>query len=86
MDIEDLKYFKKEQTPIEKINKELFESTSEYQYYHFGVAVGLYSLYDFAKHLRHEIDGEEIQAVIKSFLVGDSNKDIIKYFYRMVNK
>lgn len=85
MGIDDLKYFKKE-TPIENINKELFESTSEYQYYNFGVAVGLYSLYEFTKHLKHEIDGEEIQAIIKSCLVGDSNKDIVKYFYRMINK
>ena len=71
MNIKDLKI---KERPIEKLHKELFESSSEYKYYNLGISVALSSLYKIIKESKLNFSREELLEIIK--ITADQNKDI----------
>lgn len=84
MNIRD--YFYKE-TETEKIHKELFKTTSEYQYYLFGIAFGLYSIYDTCERINdNKISGIALQDVIKHVIDNFDVKELKTHFNRMIEK
>jgi hypothetical protein len=78
-----MKEFRPKETVGELIHKELFRTTTEYQYYNFGVAQGLHCIYEMAKGFKeNKFNGEELMQVIKH-AVEHSEKDIIEYFNKL---
>lgn len=83
MDIENLKYLRTE-SPVEKIHKELFQSTSEHKYYQFGLATGLYAVYEIASNLKNsKFTGEELMQILQ-ISADDFDKEIHDYFIKMI--
>lgn len=74
-----------EKSVAEQIHDELFKSTTEYQYYLFGVAQGMFSLYstfDQLKSKNMNLTSEEAMQVIKNCVDGE----IKTYFNRLVTE
>ena len=84
MDIEYLKYLKKERTPEEKISNELFKSTSEQHYYNFGVACGLSYLYKILKKSKDiTFTGKEVMDALQ-ISADNFDKEIHDYFIEII--
>lgn len=85
MDAELLRYFKTKERPIDKIHKELFESTPECKYYNLGMAISLSSLYKVFKEYKYSTIGkDELLEALK--ISADQNKDIHYYFYNLIEE
>lgn len=59
-----LRKYKKTESEI--IHDELFKTTSEYKYYNFGVAQGLYFIYDLMNEYKDKCTIREIMVAIKN--------------------
>jgi len=81
----NFKDFYKE-TASERIHKDLFKTTTEYQYYLFGVALGLFTIYDMANELKNRsLTSEELMEAIK-YSVERSGKEASIYFDKMLKE
>jgi len=83
MNLEDL-VLNKEST-AEKMHKELFKTTTEYQYFNFGLACGLQSIYEMAsKFKNNSFTGEELLQIINLAVAG-LDKDATGYFNKLIS-
>ena len=79
-----IEYFKLKERPLDKLQKELFESLPEYKYYNLGASVVLSSLYKTIKDYKLNFTKKELLEIIK--IMADENKDIHYYFYNLIEK
>ena len=84
MDIEYLKKLRK--TESEKIHDELFETTTEHKYYEFGVAQGLYFIYNLLNEYKNNppLTNVEWMGVIER--CANNNGKLTDHFNRMIKK
>ncbi len=69
----------------EKIHEELFQRTTEYKYYEFGVAQGMYFIYNTIKEYDKKgfnLKNNELMQVIKN--CASTNEKISNLFIRML--
>jgi len=67
----------------EKIHHEIFEKSTEHQYYSLGVAQGMYFLYKTLNQYKdRKFTGEELMDVIKSSVT--TNGGVKEYFERLL--
>lgn len=83
MNLED--FILNKESTAEKIHKELFKTTTEYQYFNFGLACGLQSMYEMASNFKnHSFTGEEILQII-TLAVEGLDKDATGYFNKLTS-
>jgi len=81
--LDDLKKYKEPES--KKIHDELFQTTSEYKYYTYGVAQGMYSIYNALNEYNKRgisLANTELMQVIKSCSIADEK--INTHFIRLL--
>jgi len=84
MDIEYLRKLRK-RTQIELIHEELFNTSENCKYHAFGIARGLYSLYDVLNKIKNKnnnITINEIMLYIKQ--IASTDNKINEYFFKLL--
>jgi len=78
-------YYKRKE--IENIHEELFNNTSEYQYYLLGVAQGVCIIYNLLDEFKDKINKENIQELLDSIKkIAHQDEKIGSHFNRLLSK